>query len=111
MRLSLIALSAIAAVSCCLCGVNAGGAQQQIFQWFKTLSDKGFKSCDKKSPFEFNEEKVLIDNVPCKPKKRRVTKVFQFYDVDFKTELSKDTDDYLKGRGHLMLFNEKENNP
>jgi hypothetical protein len=30
---------------------------------------------------------------------------FQFFDFEYKTDLAKDTDDYFRGKGHLMLFN------
>lgn len=95
-------------LSGCVIVTQCGDPQQQIFNWFKTLSDKQFKSCDKKSNFEFKESNVLIDNVPCKPKKRRVSKVFQFYDYDYTKEITKETDDYFRGKGNLLLYNTKE---
>jgi hypothetical protein len=39
---------------------EGGGGQQQIYQWFKTLGEKGFKTCDKKSKFEFKESNLLV---------------------------------------------------
>ena len=83
--------------------VNSGGPQLQISEWFKSLNVSESKTCDKRSTFNFDESNILIDNVPCKPKKSGVTDLFQFYDVDFIKDQTGE-DGYLKGRGNLFIF-------
>jgi hypothetical protein len=57
--------------------VECSGPRQQIEHWHRTLSGADYKSCDKRSKFDFKESDVLVDNVPCKPKQRGATDVFQ----------------------------------
>ena len=83
--------------------VKSGGPQLQIYEWYRSLNVSESKTCDKRSTFNFDDSNILIDNVPCKPKKSGVTDLYQFYDVDFIKDQTKE-DGYLKGRGHLFIF-------